>query len=250
MSKDTLNSQKRSQGDFAGRLGMDDYFADVTVLEQNKGATEDDVLQALSTLNEKVGKNGACVVVLMPELLPATPDVPGPEYRVRVTVQVIVQPLFNDGDSGTGKSAEQIARRVRQLLHNYDGGWGTWTFAGMDPLPVTEGQVSYGVAFTRTGRHPRQVKLSLPMGDPDEAAVPCAVTLEGPAGADLYYTTDGTYPTPGAAGTTLYSSAIAIAEPTTLRVVAYRAGSQPSNALTLEYGSNFEFSNEFSDEFS
>ncbi len=249
MAADTQNPQKRSQGDFAARLAADSYFEDITVLEQNKGVTEDDVTQALGVLNEKNGKIGAIAIVLMPELVPSNADTPGPEYKVRGTVQVITAALFNEGENGTGKTAESIARRVRQLLHRYDGGWGTWSFAGMEPLPVAEGQVSYGVVFTRLGRDVKFAKLATPLIDPDAAALPVNVTITAQPESEIYYTEDGSYPHPDNPEATLYSAPVAIAEATTLRAVAYKTGYQPSNVAGAEYGTNYEFSEEFSDEF-
>lgn len=245
----SADPQIRARGDFAARLANDSYFSDITVLEQNKGATESDIEVALSTMTEKASKIGACAIVLMPELIPSNPDAPGPIYRVRGTVQVIVQPIFNDGESGTGKTAEAIARRVRQLLHFYDGGWGTWSFAGMEPLPVADGQVSYGVAFTREGKDDKFTKVGTPMFDPDAGALPVAVTITGHPDADIYYTTDGSYPHPDNAEATLYAGPVAIAAAAVLRAVAYVEGLQPSNVAAARFGTNYEFSDEFSSEF-
>lgn len=251
MSQDTLNPQKRSQGDFAARMNAESYFSDITILEQNKGVTEDDVLQALSVLNEKAGKIGACVIVLQPELIPANPAAPGPEYRVRVVIQVITAALFNDGDTGTGKTAEQISAAIRPLFHNWDAGWGTWTFAGMEPIKrESEGEVSYGVTFTRGGRDRKYPKLATPIIEPELAALPASVTLESEVDTEIWYTTDGSLPTPENDAATLYSAAIELTAPTTLRAIAYKTGRQPSNVAAVDYGTNVEFNPaDFSDEF-
>ena len=245
---DTLNPQKRSQGDFALRLEADPYFSDITVLEQNKGVTEDDILQALGTLNEKAGKIGACVVVLMPELVPTESQSRNAAFRVRATLQVIVSPIFNSGDTGTGKTAEAIAAKVRTAFHMYDGGYGTWTFAGQDPIERT-GDVSYGVVFTRQGQDRNAPKLPTPMFDPEEGALPATVTITADSESDVYYTTDGSTPTPENPAAVLYATPVEITAPTTLRAAAYRTGYQASNITTADFGTNFEFSDEFSDEF-
>jgi hypothetical protein len=250
MAQDTQNPQKRSQGDFAARAEADAYFADITVLEQNKGIVEDDILQALGTLNEKDDKIGACVVVLMPELVPTTADAPGPEYKVRATLQVIVSPLLNESANGTGKSAEQISSKLRQLFHRYNGGYGTWSFAGVEPID-RPGDVSYGVVFTRLGRDGDYIKLATPLLDPEEG-LPATVTITHPmVGAAIWFTTDGSYPHPDNEAATLYSAPIDIAEATTLRAAAYKDGYQGSNVASANYGTVlFEHSDEFSNEFS
>lgn len=136
----------QDQLDIAARLEADDMFSDLPVLVQRKGVTESDIELALSTLNTNSGKMGALLVVLMPALEPESPEAPGPRYRIISTVQVIEQPLFNLGDDGTGKSAEQLAERVRQLLHHAAFGRGSvWTFAGMEPVEQGEGKIAYGV---------------------------------------------------------------------------------------------------------
>lgn len=233
MSQDTANNQARGQGQFAARLSADPYFSDITVLEQAKGVTENDIQVALSTLNEKGDKIGAIAIVLMPALVPNEPDAPGPEYKIRATVQVIVTPLFNDSADGTGKTAEAIALRVRQLLHRFNGGRGIWSFAGSEPIDRNSADVSYGVVFTRVGRDAKYRKLAAPLFTPEEGELPLNVAIEGPAGAEVRYTLDGSYPTPES---DLYSAPLAIAEPATLCAVAYLDGWQPSDVALQDYG--------------
>lgn len=227
---------EQDQSDFAARLAADSYFSDITILEQRKGVTENDIEVALSVLNEKATKIGAVAIVLMPELLPSEPDAPGPEYRVRATVQAITAALFNDGDDGTGKSAEAIATRVRKLLHRFSGGHGsTWAFTGMEPIASVDGQVSYGVAFTRLARDEDLPKTALPLLDPDEGATPTNVTITHATADSIYYTLDGSYPSSLNEEATLYAGPVAIAAAATLRAVAYRAGYQPSNVAEATY---------------
>ena len=148
MARDQIET---AQEDFYQRLRADGYFygggADVPVLAEHKGVTNDDINQALGALNANAsGATGVLAVVLMPTLTPDAPDAPGPRHVIRLTVQVIEQPLLNS----IGKSASQVAERARTVLHRFrDGLGGTWSFAGMEPIPVDEGKVSYGVAFTR-----------------------------------------------------------------------------------------------------
>ena len=218
---------------FAGRLAADSYFSDITVLQQRKGVTDSDILQALSTINEKSGKVGACAVVLMPSLKPKNGNAPSPTYDIRLVVQVIDLPLFNLGANGTGKSAEQIAQRVRQLCHLLTTGEKTsWVFAGSDPLPVDEGSNSYGVAFTRESGDPHLAKVANVKTEatgPNTLALSCTT-----AGAAIRYTLDGTYPAASNAAAVLYTVPIEITAACTLLAVAEAADHLASNLLKAD----------------
>lgn len=230
-----MDPLQQDQEDFAARLKGDAYFADIKVLVQRKGVTEADIEQALSVLNEQGGKIGACVIVLKPALLATNPDAPGPEYRVALSVQVITQPLMNDGDSGTGKETEAIAERVRLVLHRFATYGGTYSFASMEPADVEEGKDSFAVIFTRRACDSAE-KCGLPLLDPDEGAAPQAVTLTtATVGARIYYTLDGSYPWPGNEAAALYVAPVAVAEAATLRAVAYKDELIPSGVTQASY---------------
>lgn len=220
---------------FAGRLAADPYFADVAVLQEQKGVTDADIEQALSVLNPQGGKIGACVVVLMPTLRPKDANAPSPIYTINLTVQVIDMPLLNLGEGGTGKSAAQIAQRVRQLLHLYSTGERScWTFSGADPIPVESGRNSYGVVFAREAGDPFLAKASRPAATIDGTG-PITVALScSTPGASIRYTLDGSYPSALNAAAVLYTAPIAIAEPCTLLAVATHADHFASNLLSLD----------------
>ena len=251
LSRQPIDQLLRDQLDFFARLQADEYFADVKVLLEAKGVTENDIEQALSVLNEQGGKIGACVVILMPTLQPAEQDSPGPEGTVRLTVQVIEQPLFNNGDTGTGKAASAIALKVRDLGHYFATGHGqTYAFAGQEPVPVDEGRISYGVAFERPHRDVSTPKCATPMITPEEGDAPQAVvTIEAEAGATIYYTTNGAYPAPGITGAAVYSAPFAVTEPSIVRAVAYAPFKKASDVAQVIYGSAEDFGADFGDDF-
>lgn len=223
------------QEDFAGRLLADPYFTDIAVLVQRKGVTESDIDVALSVLNERTGKIGACAVVLMPSLVPINPNVPGPEFTVEQTVQVIEQPLFNLGDTGTGKSAGQITQRVRQILHHFSNGFGgTYNFAGLEPIQVDTGKISYGVKFSRQAGDAHVTKVLTPTISATATTAPSTVTLAcATAGAAIWYTTDGSYPSSANAAAHQYAASFAQATAATIRAAAEKTGLQASNVKQL-----------------
>lgn len=223
------------QVDFAERLKADPYFSDITLLVQRKGVTESDIDVALSVLNEKSSKIGACVVLLMPELAPVDVEVRGPLYNIRATAQVIEQPLFNLGATGTGKSAEQIAQRVRQLLHHFSNGHGnTFVFDGMEPISADVGKISYGVKFIRRAGDLADSKVSPITIQATDAAAPATIALStGTTGATIWYTTDGSYPSSENDNATEYTVPFVQSTAATIRAAAEKTGMQQSNLTQL-----------------
>lgn len=224
------------QEDFYGRLLAVPALADIKILLQRKGVTESDIETALSVLNDRgAGKIGAVVIVLMPSLTPENPDSPGPLYLINAVVQVIEQPLFNLGASGTGVSAEQMAQSVRRSLHHFSTGYGSvYTFASMEPIPASEGQISYGVRFTRKAGDANTGRCAVPAISADPASAPATVTISClTAGAAIYYTTDGSYPSSANAAATLYSAPFSVTEAATIRAAAEKTGLDQSSISKL-----------------
>lgn len=217
------------QQDFVSLLEGDSLFATVAVLKEFKGDIESDIAQSLATLNEKTGKVGACAVVLQPIEVPTNPDTPNPELKVRFSVQVFDQPLLNQGDQGTGQDIWTLARRSRQLGHRRNFGRGLYNWVGTEDAPQSDtSRRSRIVIFEKLAQEQSFERLGAPLIDPEEGgAVPQAVSLTGPDGSTIRYTLDGSYPSETTG--TLYSGALNITDPCTLRAVAYKAGALPSN---------------------
>ncbi len=206
------------------------------MLTQHKGVTERDIDVALSTLNEKGGKIGACLIVLMPELLPDPSETPAPRYFVRIGIQAIVQPLFaDDPTSGAGVFVEQVTERTRQIGHNRRfGRSNSFMFDGMLPIPADPGKESYGIYFKRLGGDSVVARVATPGIASVVATLPATgwdVTVNVPGGATGYYTTDGTLPT--ALNGTLYTTPFNVPAAATVRACAVQTGFQQSEPATL-----------------
>ncbi|WP_009964074.1 chitobiase/beta-hexosaminidase C-terminal domain-containing protein [Verrucomicrobium spinosum] len=224
------------QEDVYGRLANDVFFSDIPVLLARKGLVDSDVELALSGLNEKDGKAGSCVIVLMPEVDAPEGESPGPVIEVVQSFQVIVRPLIADdtASGGVGKNAEQIGVNVLNLLHRYVprrvGNVLTADKKPMRPLQApVQGEVHYLVVLRlRTGLD-RVRKVMEPQITPGET-----ITLTcGTAGAEIYWTADGSYPGPANEAATLYSGPITLPPetvfPIDFQAVAYLEGMIPSD---------------------
>ncbi len=221
----------RDQRDFAARLLEEPALAQVAVLLEEKGVTEADVQQALTTLNPRGDKIGAVLVVLMPVLVPETPDAPGPRSRARLTVQAIETPLYNRGAGGTGLPATALALHVRSLLHRFSTGLGAvWSFAGQEPVPVDEGNVSLGISFERPHQDSGAPRASTPLilGEPDSGGT--LVSIQAEPGATIRYTLSPmAYPALDAETTEIYAAPFVVPAGARVRAVAALTGKQTSN---------------------
>lgn len=211
--------------DVAGYLAADAYFADVPVLNIAKGVTASDIEQALGAFNEKSGKAGAAVLVFMPTARAPKPNNAGPALDLQLEVRVFEMPIVNRATGGTGKTAEAIAARVMQLLHHWSPGAGAIVSepAAMQPV-MQDDTVAYSLFFgvpCQLAPLERARPVTFSLGN-DELQLQCATN-----GASIYYTTDGTMPTPDA---TQYTDAIAAPESgTTVRAIAFKSGIAASN---------------------
>lgn len=231
-----MDPLEQDQVDIAARLEADPYFEDVTVLKQRDAVLESDIERALSTLTEKDSKIGVCAIVLMPTLTIDGTNAPGPLYGVSLSVQVIENPTFNLNEGGTGKSAEQIAHRVRQILHHFVNGYGsTFSFAKLEPLPRPDGEISYGVTFSRKSGDTPLPKVEAPRLSATNEAAPATVTLtcDTVGAVVIRYTTDGSPPCAGNAAALVYSAPFVQATAATIRAAASLTDFQQSNTRHL-----------------
>jgi hypothetical protein len=246
MSIDLTKSEvELDQEDIFARLAC--CFPQVAILLQRRGVIESDVETALAEFNPANGKSGAVIIVLMPKLLPEMKDAPGPRYFARYGVQVICWPPAALGSSGAGLTAEAITETLIDVDHYLSlGRGGTLVFDGAEPVTVKTGRVSYICYFRRLGVLNKLPKVTQPVITYDVQISPPGlnITLASPtAGADLWYTLDGTYPAP----TTQLSSSTALrytgpffvpvpSSNVTLRVLGdnLAAGFQPSNITNAD----------------
>lgn len=209
------------------------------------GEVEDAVMitsaieSALAGLQSKGGKAGLAVVLLMPEAgVPSDLDrLAGPFLDIEVVARVIEEPLVNMSDDGVQVSCEQLAADLLAALHCWKPGAALRELRGAGKkalapvtLPDKPGQLAYDVTLTTRYQVPPQNSVEPVIITAAGALPTVTVTLEcGDAGAAIYYTTDGSFPSAANAEATLYTTPFAVASAATVRAVAYLSGGLPSS---------------------
>ncbi len=226
------------QEDIGARLSADVFFANITpVLLQRRGITENDVQIAMGAM-QPGSVCGTVAIVIMPTLIPESRDAPGPSYFVRYTVQVIDFPVIRrQSPGGSGVSAEAICDRIRQIIHRFASGRGqTLFFDGLTPIQAQDGQVSYGVHFRCRSIDSPPPSVATCGISPATGAGPLSVTLSNQtAGAAIYYTLDGSYPSSVNTAATLYTVPFTAPAASLVRACGSKTDYQQGNVAQVQY---------------
>lgn len=203
----------------------------------NEGDLESRLEKSLGTkISGAEGRRGICIMVMPIEVAAAEKNLPGPPLELRIKISITENILRNrNATRGTLMKSSQAALNVLGALHlRQIGAHCLYGDANpITPVRITDGLsvhivtlfcAANGVAVTAK---PAPVVSALD-GD-DSLVLTCATS-----GAEIYYTTDGSYPCP--ANGTLYAAPIADLEDATfIRFAAYAANLNPGDEASLTY---------------
>jgi len=224
-----MTSDLQIQTDVLGYLTVELAPWGIAVRSLRKLIVENELDAAMLPLIDVNGMHGCACAVELPITSAIEPNLPGPQCTVALSALVIESPTENFGVTGTKHSAEEVAKRIRQLLHQWAiRGIGTMFARGDVQVPTDEieGHVGYRVTLHMTEGQEVLAKSVMPViaGDAD------AITMTVTDGGTIYYTVDGeSFPGLDLANARLYSAPFAIASGTVLRAVNYAASSVGSN---------------------
>lgn len=180
-------------------------YVPVNVISATRDAEVTETLQildkALSGLNPRGGKAGLGILVPLPSFIPAKGDGPGPSGKVIISVQVIENTLVNNGDAGVGVSCFDLAFAVCSALHRLTLNGVNTIYAsptdGVRPLRLTD-DISGDVAFEAVMEMQVNVRPRGRAVQPTISVAAGSITLAcSNAESELWYSIDGSLPTPG-----------------------------------------------------
>lgn len=217
--------------ELAARLEADPYFVDIPVVVAEEGNVFEEIKRRQAVMTEKCGKRGVAVVI--PQVIgdDEYPEVALGPLLLRPAFEVVELVTLNRDPNGTGKSARQVARRIRDVIKPL-------ALPGLltdmvpekpciEPVAAVPEMGTNVVAYRVNFR-----AFEAEATTPSVAAMPLLSEAAGQlvlatatADAAIWYTLDDSYPAPNYGESQLYSGPLTLAAGTwILRCGAYLAG--------------------------
>ncbi len=182
------------------------------------------IFNALAGIQPRDGKSGAAITITYPTTDEANSNAPTLDCMMLITLEVRVNPLFNNGADGTRKSEGQLAAYLTQLLPGAYGGTGAMLLLAKQPITpaqnLPEGINGFDVHLRMRTGIPYDAGDKLAMPAISHAAGMATITGDG----TLYYTLDGTSPCSANPDVLTYSAPFAVAPGDRIRAAAEAAG--------------------------
>jgi hypothetical protein len=225
------------QNDLAHVLCGDSWLGNVNIvtrwkllLDDVKRPDREMMIETLAYLTPRNGRKGCGIIVEIPELSVASPNLPGPEFDLSVVCLVLEDPLTNYGpQTGTLKPADQVAQRIIEVGHN-------WSLMPHGQLYAKGASIVPAQDFEPLRAFRARLNLKMPRTQTDRVA-PVAIseadgliTLTVPDGVTAYYSTDGSFPGPANPAARIYDAPVAVEVGSEFRWCAYQDGKLPSFA--------------------
>jgi hypothetical protein len=206
------------QQEIADRLLADPFFSTIPVLVE---APRDMAFD----LQTSVASAGTYGVVMVPQATVSAPGAPGPIFD---PVEIAVRIRENISVAG-GPHALEVAETSLALLHLYRPNTINEVLCAAPNALVRVNEpnvVAYEVRVrTQAGASYAVPQLNAPTIASSGSATPQTVALTSDqAGAAVYYTLDGSQPSPRGATSFLYTAPFALSAPATIRTRAWLAG--------------------------
>ena len=102
--------------EIAAALQCDPFFADIPVAVAERGNVVQEISHLQAIITAKGGHWGVAVVVLQMVADDNMPELAFGPLTLRPAIQVIEQPTQNHSNTGTGKSARKVCRKIRDVI--------------------------------------------------------------------------------------------------------------------------------------
>lgn len=195
---------------------------------------EEQIEQTLGGMAFKGGKCGIVAIVMLPDVQAVSAQSQGPALEFTVIVRIIEDRLFNESETGTGISSGRLALHTVQLLNQR-------SLLGLHGLAVDPAKMLEEISLPEDRKaHEVRLKVSLSPQFLPRVAKPAVTQAENDItltcstpDAVIYYTTDGSFPGPVNDSSIIFENYIDATTVQRLRVVAYAAGMQCSNDVSV-----------------
>lgn len=181
----------------------------------------------LAGLSVRNGKRGLGIIVGMPELREVNPALRNVKGELVLVMNLIENPLVNEGADGTGLTAEALAWLLATTLPQTNLAPGGQILADKEliaPMPeaVIEKRIEYRVTLRMLIHSAAVEKCATPVVAYNDGTGTFGITC-ATSGAAIWYTLDGSYPGPGNAEAALYTTPVPIvAAETNVRAAAHK----------------------------
>jgi hypothetical protein len=226
------------QPDVYAKLLSEPFFNNVAIFKIRDKRLDSEVNRALAGLAGRNGTGGATIEVLMPTLKAALEDTAGPVCTLEQQFLVKEQPTVNQGGTGTGLTAEQIAVNIAQTFQLFflggalQGFYTAPTFyqyqAPGPNSPFVLLRVTMHATFVLTA-----LERTLTPAAAEAAGLVTLTDQQPGGGSRIYYTTDGSFPGAGNPNSALYATPFAASSGTIVRTAAYNGSLQGSMVDTF-----------------
>lgn len=220
------------QQDIVDKLNSESWFGSISVVSWRKQVIQLEVERRLPHLTGKNGRKGCGVVVNMPRIDAAQPNLVPAQGDILVGIDVVEQPEINFNPGGAMLTAEETARAVRRTLHQFAIEGKLLLYQDKHAI-VPLKDLSYpgclGYRVNLRGRMAESPHSKCVVPSIAEAGGFVTLTTTD-AGAAIYYTVDGSFPGPSNTAALTYAAPFAVASGTTVRWAGYLAGFLGSDA--------------------
>lgn len=224
------------QNDVYAALNSSYRLLNVNVKQFRKMVIESQIDSKLIYLSTRNGRTGAGVLVEMPLFGVDKPNVSGPILQLTLPILVVEQPTINmSATTGTLKSAEEIVQDVLDALHLlHIEGVGLLTAASDAVSPANEipGVVAYRVNMQTMSSSVQTVRPQRPVIEVTDLVATLTCSTDG---AEIRYTTDGSYPARvGNPGSFEYVAPFEVESGDVIRAAAYKDAMNVSSVKFLQ----------------
>jgi hypothetical protein len=213
------------QNDWLVKLLSEPLLDRVNVIQLRKEVIASRIDFSLLTKTKRNGRLGCGAVVEMPTV--QVSQQAGPlQVRVELSVLIAEAPTLNlSPTAGTLLSAEEVAMRVLQIGHGFFvegvGEFVAPTANAVEAAEFDAGHVAYRVRFQCLGTGAVLGRVNVPTASVESGMLTLACAT---AGAEIYWSWDGSLPGPGSAAAMRYEGPVPVAAGWRVRTAAYLDG--------------------------